>query len=141
MVKVALLCKTTLEESNTSYAQGGIAAVTYEPDSFEKTHTGYTLLLGDGHCNLAAVEKVIREAPDQIKELLSWGVDFDRTDDGKFDLHREGGHSEHRILHHKDNTGFEIQQSMVRKVKLIPMLRYLRIISPSKFLHSIIWAK
>jgi len=114
--KVALLCKTTLEESNTSYAQGGIAAVTYEPDSFEK-HIQDTLIAGDGHCNLAAVEKVIREAPDQIKELLSWGVDFDRTDDGKFDLHREGGHSEHRILHHKDNTGFEIQQSMVRKVK------------------------
>ena len=117
--KVALLCKTTLEESNTSYAQGGIAAVTYEPDSFEK-HIQDTLIAGDGHCNLAAVEKVIREAPDQIKELLSWGVDFDRTDDGKFDLHREGGHSEHRILHHKDNTGFEIQQSMVRKVKTHP---------------------
>ena len=117
--KVALLCKTTLEESNTSYAQGGIAAVTYEPDSFEK-HIQDTLIAGDGHCNLAAVEKVIREAPDQIKALLSWGVDFDRTDDGKFDLHREGGHSEHRILHHKDNTGFEIQQSMVREVKNHP---------------------
>ncbi len=117
--KVALLSKTTLDETNTSYAQGGIAAVTYNPDNFEK-HIQDTLIAGDGHCDLAAVEKVIKEAPDQIKELLSWGVDFDRTEDGKFDLHREGGHSEFRILHHKDNTGFEIQQSLVQKVRNTP---------------------
>ncbi|MDD3079631.1 MAG: L-aspartate oxidase [Paludibacter sp.] len=114
--KVALLCKTTLDESNTSFAQGGIAAVTYEPDNFEK-HIEDTLIAGDGHCNLEAVQKVIREAPAQIKELLSWGVDFDKTENGLFDLHREGGHSEFRILHHKDNTGYEIQQSLIRKVK------------------------
>lgn len=114
--KVALLCKTTLDESNTSYAQGGIASVMYEPDNFEK-HIQDTLIAGDGHCNLEAVEKVIREAPAQIEELLRWGVDFDKREDGLFDLHREGGHSEHRILHHKDNTGFEIQQSLVREVR------------------------
>lgn len=117
--KVALLCKTTLDESNTAYAQGGIASVTYEPDSFEK-HIEDTLIAGDGHCNRAAVEKVIREAPAQIEELLSWGVDFDRNEQGLFDLHREGGHSEHRILHHKDNTGFEIQKSLIRKIKSHP---------------------
>ncbi|MBP1675704.1 MAG: L-aspartate oxidase [Bacteroidetes bacterium] len=117
--KVALLCKTTLDESNTSYAQGGIAAVTYEPDNFEK-HIEDTLIAGDGHCNLAAVEKVVKEAPAQIKEMLSWGVDFDKTDEGLFDLHREGGHSEHRILHHKDNTGYEIQQSLIRKIRNNP---------------------
>lgn len=114
--KVALLCKTTLDESNTSYAQGGIATVMYEPDNFEK-HIQDTLIAGDGHCKLEAVEKVIREAPAQIEELLRWGVDFDKREDGLFDLHREGGHSEHRILHHKDNTGFEIQQSLVREVR------------------------
>ena len=114
--KVALLCKTTLDESNTSYAQGGIASVMYEPDNFEK-HIQDTLIAGDGHCNPEAVEKVIREAPAQIEELLRWGVDFDKREDGLFDLHREGGHSEHRILHHKDNTGFEIQQSLVREVR------------------------
>lgn len=117
--KVALLCKTTLDESNTSYAQGGIAAVTYEPDNFEK-HIEDTLIAGDGHCNLAAVEKVVKDAPAQIKEMLSWGVDFDKTDEGLFDLHREGGHSEHRILHHKDNTGYEIQQSLIRKIRNNP---------------------
>jgi len=114
--KVALLCKTNLDESNTSYAQGGIATVTYKPDNFEK-HIQDTLIAGDGHCDVEAVEKVIREAPSQIEELVRWGVDFDKTEQGLFDLHREGGHSEHRILHHKDNTGYEIQQSLVRKVR------------------------
>ncbi len=117
--KVALLCKTTLDESNTSYAQGGIASVTYEPDSFDK-HIQDTLIAGDGHCSIEAVEKVIREAPAQIEELINWGVDFDKDDNGKFDLHREGGHSEKRILHKKDNTGFAIQQSLVAQVKANP---------------------
>ncbi|KAB2828646.1 MAG: L-aspartate oxidase [Bacteroidales bacterium] len=117
--KVALLSKTVLDETNTSYAQGGIAAVTYEPDSFDK-HIDDTLIAGDGHCDLAAVEKVIREAPGQIEELLQWGVDFDRTPKGEFDLHKEGGHSEFRILHHKDNTGFEIQQSLIRRLRSDP---------------------
>ena len=114
--KVALLCKTTLSESNTSYAQGGIASVTYEPDTFAK-HIEDTLISGDGHCNLASVEKVIYGAPSQIEELLHWGVNFDKDEKGLFDLHREGGHSEHRILHHKDNTGYEIQESLIRQVK------------------------
>ena len=117
--KVALLCKTTLEESNTAFAQGGIAAVTYPPDNFEK-HIEDTLIAGDGHCSLPAVEKVITEAPSQIEELLNWGVDFDRDEKDKFDLHKEGGHSEFRILHHKDNTGYEIQQSLIREVKNHP---------------------
>ena len=117
--KVALLCKTTLDESNTTFAQGGIASVTYEPDSFDK-HIEDTLIAGDGHCNLEAVEKVIKEAPSQIKELLNWGVDFDKDENGLFDLHREGGHSEHRILHHKDNTGYEIQQSLIQEIKSHP---------------------
>lgn len=117
--KVALLCKTTLDESNTSYAQGGIASVMYEPDSFEK-HIEDTLIAGDGHCDLEVVKKVIKEAPSQIEELLRWGIDFDKNEEGLFDLHREGGHSEHRILHHKDNTGYEIQQSLIRQVKSHP---------------------
>ncbi|NDP20833.1 MAG: L-aspartate oxidase [Paludibacter sp.] len=117
--KVALLCKTTLNESNTSYAQGGIASVMYEPDSFEK-HIEDTVIAGDGHCNLEVVEKVIKEAPSQIEELLRWGIDFDKNEQGLFDLHREGGHSEHRILHHKDNTGYEIQQSLIHQVKAHP---------------------
>jgi L-aspartate oxidase len=114
--KVALLCKTKLHESNTSFAQGGIASVTYAPDNFEK-HIQDTLIAGDGHCDVKAVEKVVREAPGQIQELINWGVDFDKDKEGLFDLHKEGGHSEFRILHHKDNTGFEIQESLVEKVR------------------------
>jgi len=62
-----------LDDTNTSYAQGGIAAVTYSPDSFEK-HIADTIVAGDGHCDVAVVEKVIREAPQQIEELLGWGI-------------------------------------------------------------------
>lgn len=114
--KVALISKSTLDETNTRYAQGGIAAVTYEPDNFEK-HIEDTLIAGDGHCNESAVRKVIQEAPAQIEELISWGVDFDKDENGQFDLHKEGGHSEFRILHHKDNTGFEIQRSLIEKIR------------------------
>ena len=114
--KVALLCKSSLDESNTSFAQGGVATVMYEPDTFDK-HIQDTLVAGDGHCDLASVEKVVSEAPAQIEELVNWKVDFDKNADGKFDLHREGGHGEHRILHHKDNTGFEIQQSLNKMVR------------------------
>ncbi len=111
--KVALISKSSLNDTNTSYAQGGIAAVTYEPDSFEK-HIQDTLIAGDGHCNENAVRHVIEGAPAQIEELVNWGVDFDKNEKGQFDLHKEGGHSDFRILHHKDNTGFEIQRSLIR---------------------------
>lgn len=117
--KVALLCKTTLDESNTSFAQGGIAAVTSEEDSFEN-HIQDTLIAGDGHCRLEAVKQVICNAPAQIQELINWKVDFDKNEQGTFDLHREGGHGQHRILHHKDNTGFEIQQSLNKEVRQHP---------------------
>lgn len=118
--RVALLCKTTLEESNTSYAQGGIATVMYPPDSVEK-HISDTLIAGDGHCELDAVEQVIGKARREIDQLLNWGVDFDREENSdRFDLHKEGGHSEFRILHHKDNTGFEIQKSLNEKVRNHP---------------------
>ncbi|HPL76848.1 MAG TPA: FAD-dependent oxidoreductase, partial [Paludibacteraceae bacterium] len=113
--KVALICKTTLEESNTSLAQGGMAAVLYPPDNFEK-HIQDTLIAGDYINNIEAVKKVVYEAPKQIEELIRWGVKFDKAEDGKFDLHREGGHSEFRILHHKDNTGAEVQKRLNKKV-------------------------
>ena len=73
-------------------------------DNFDK-HIEDTMIAGDWISNRAAVEKVVREAPAQIEELIKWGVDFDKNEKGEFDLHREGGHSEFRILHHKDNTG------------------------------------
>ena len=120
--RVALVCKTTLDEANTALAQGGVASVTnLEVDDFDK-HIQDTMIAGDWLSDPKAVEKVVKGAPEQIRQLLEWGVDFDRRDDGKFDLHREGGHSEFRILHHADNTGYEIQQSLIRKVRENPYI-------------------
>ncbi|MDR0427377.1 MAG: L-aspartate oxidase [Dysgonamonadaceae bacterium] len=119
---VAVLCKTTLEEANTFYAQGGIASVTLPYDDFEK-HIQDTLIAGDGLCDKKVVEKVVREAPAQIEELIRWGVDFDKDQKGDFDLHKEGGHSEFRILHHKDNTGEEIQVSLIDAIKRNPNIQ------------------
>lgn len=120
--KVALVCKTTLDEANTALAQGGVASVTnLEVDDFDK-HIQDTMIAGDWLSDPQAVEKVVKGAPEQIRQLLEWGVDFDRREDGAFDLHREGGHSEFRILHHADNTGYEIQQSLIRKVRANPYI-------------------
>ncbi len=120
--RVGIICKTTLEEANTFFAQGGIASVTAPMDDFEK-HISDTLIAGDDCCNLTVVEKVVKEAPDQIAELIKWGVDFDKDEEGNFDLHKEGGHSEFRILHHKDTTGAEIQKSLIRSVKNHPNIK------------------
>jgi L-aspartate oxidase len=114
--RVALVSKTKLEESNTYYAQGGIAAVTHSPDTYQK-HVTDTLVAGDGLCNKEVVEMVISEAPERINELIKWGTEFDKTPDGEYDLAKEGGHSEKRILHHKDNTGYEIQRALIKQIR------------------------
>lgn len=117
--KVALICKTDIEEANTFYAQGGIASVTKSTDNFDK-HIEDTLICGGGLCDKEAVERVVCEAPAQIEELVNWGVNFDKENDGSYNLHREGGHSEFRILHHQDNTGAEIQDSLIKAIKSHP---------------------
>jgi L-aspartate oxidase len=114
--KVCIITKTNLEETNTSYAQGGIAAVTDSHDNFEK-HVQDTLIAGDGLNNEEVVRMVVSEAPEQIKTLINWGTQFDRESTGKYDLAKEGGHSEHRILHHKDQTGAEIQRALSERAK------------------------
>ena len=113
---VTVVTKGELVECNTNYAQGGICSVTYEPDSFEK-HIEDTLVCGAGRCDREAVEIVVREAPEAAADLISWGVRFDKREDGRFDLHREGGHSEHRILHHQDLTGAEIERALIERVR------------------------
>lgn len=130
--RVALICKTNLEEANTYFAQGGVASVTnLEVDNFDK-HIEDTMIAGDWLSDRAAVEKVVKGAPAQIQELIKWGVNFDKNENGDFDLHREGGHSEFRILHHKDNTGAEIQESLVKAVKTIRISIFLKIILQSR---------
>jgi len=118
--KVAIICKTDLEEANTYFAQGGIASVTnLKVDNFDK-HIEDTMIAGDWLNNREAVEMVVRKAPSQIQELIKWGVNFDKKENGEFDLHREGGHSEFRILHHQDNTGSEIQLSLIKAIQQHP---------------------
>ncbi|MCA1756225.1 MAG: L-aspartate oxidase [Bacteroidales bacterium] len=117
--RVTLISKVDIEESNTKYAQGGVASVMYEPDSIEK-HVEDTLKAGHGYCNEEVVRVVVSEGPARIRELVEMGVDFDRRQDGQFDLAREGGHTEHRVLHHKDNTGEAIESVLVKNAQAHP---------------------
>ena len=118
--RICMICKTGLEEANTAFAQGGIASVTdMEVDDFDK-HIEDTMIAGDFVSDRKAVKQVVRKAPEQIKELVQWGVNFDKKQDGRFDLHREGGHSEFRILHHADDTGAEIQRGLMAAVRANP---------------------
>ena len=118
--KICIICKTTLDEANTAFAQGGVASVTnLKVDNFEK-HIEDTMIAGDYISDRKAVEQVVRNAPAQIAELVKWGVNFDKKENGEFDLHREGGHSEFRILHHADDTGAEIQRGLMEAVRNTP---------------------
>lgn len=112
---IVIVTKANEDESNTKYAQGGVAIVLdKEEDSFKK-HIKDTLIAGDGLCDEGVVEIVVKEGPDRLKELLLWGANFDINDAGKFDLGKEGGHSEYRIVHHKDITGYEIERALLSK--------------------------
>jgi L-aspartate oxidase len=96
----------------------------YSPDNYEK-HIADTLTAGAGINNEKIVRITITESTERIKELIEWGTNFDRDKSGKYALAREGGHSEYRILHHKDNTGFEIQRALGKKVKQHPNIEIL----------------
>jgi L-aspartate oxidase len=117
--KVCILTKSDASECSTKYAQGGIAAVMYDNDSYEK-HINDTLIAGAGLCDLESVKITITESTDRIKELIEWGTNFDKKQTGVYDLAKEGGHSEYRILHHRDNTGFEIERALLEKVRSHP---------------------
>lgn len=108
---VHIVTKKEKAESNTNYAQGGIAAVLGPPDSFAQ-HIEDTLLAGAGLCRQETVETVVREGPDRVRELMEWGVQFTRRGEA-LELGREGGHRQHRILHAKDLTGREIERALI----------------------------
>jgi L-aspartate oxidase len=114
--KVTVVTKANLDDTNTRYAQGGIAAVFSEPDNFKK-HIKDTLIAGGGICNEEVVRMVVHEAPERIKDLIDLGVSFDKKEDGTYDLAKEGGHTESRILHHKDKTGEAIQKTLIEQVR------------------------
>ena len=113
---VYMITKSSEDESNTKYAQGGIAAVMHAPDTFEK-HIEDTLNCGDGLCKEQIVRMVVEESTTCIEELIAMGAQFDKNEQGEYDLAREGGHSEHRVLHYKDATGFEIERVLLEKAK------------------------
>ena len=113
---LTIVTKRNEDESSTKYAQGGVAVVSdHEDDSFQK-HIQDTLVAGDGLCDRAIVEMVIKEGPERLKELIHWGANFDLDSQGKLDLGKEGGHSEYRVVHHKDITGREIERALLQRV-------------------------
>ena len=113
--KVLIITKANADESNTKYAQGGIAGVLQGPDSFEE-HIQDTLTAGAGLCDEKVVRMVITEGADRIKEIIEWGTRFDKNEAGSFDLAKEGGHSKHRVLHYKDATGNEIERALLAQI-------------------------
>ena len=125
---VAVVTKRGALDSNSNWAQGGIACVTSDEDSIEQ-HVQDTLIAGAGLCNEAAVRTIVTEGPERIDELVNWGVHFDQKEakDGhlEFDLTREGGHSQRRVLHAADATGREISEKLLAAVRAEPNITLL----------------
>ena len=120
---ITILTKANTDETNTKYAQGGIAVVNdLEHDSFQK-HIEDTLVAGDGLCNERVVGIVVKEGPLRVDEIIAWGAKFDKDNEGGYMRGKEGGHSEFRILHYKDITGFEIERALVAEAKLYPNIQ------------------
>src|SRR5436305_3841972 len=116
---VLVVTKDRITESNSSYAQGGIAGVLAPEDRFEN-HVEDTLVAGDGLCDRDVVEMVVREAPAQIERLVNWGTKFDE-ENGSLALTREGGHSHRRIVHALgDSTGFEVMRAIIATARNAP---------------------
>ena len=113
---VAVVTKKASAESNTNYAQGGIAAVMDPADSVED-HVRDTLVAGAGLCDEEVVRLVVTEGPERVRELMALGAEFDRERGGDLHLGREGGHSAHRIVHAADMTGREVEQTLLAKVR------------------------
>ncbi len=121
--KVTMLTKRTVDASNSSWAQGGIAAVWSADDSYEQ-HIQDTLVAGAGLCRRDAVEITVREAPARIRDLIDLGTRF-TTQGAEYDLHREGGHSHRRILHAEDFTGQEMVRALLAACRADPNIEIL----------------
>jgi len=113
---VILITKKEKAESNTAYAQGGIASVFHPKDSYHQ-HIEDTIQAGNGLCNINAVRMMVERGPSLINELQELGVEFTRTPEGYFDLGREGGHHRKRIVHVKDHTGKDVETALLNAIK------------------------
>lgn len=118
---VCVLTKSEIQESNTNYAQGGIAAAVGESDSWE-IHERDTLVAGAGLCDVEAVRYLVQNGPNAIDWLKELGTSFDRQNGEGYALGREGGHTRNRIVHHRDNTGAEIERAVVEAVRNHPKI-------------------
>ncbi len=118
---VAILTKKNKADSNTNWAQGGIAVVTAQTDDFAK-HVADTLSAGDGLCDRKVVKQIVSDGPERVRELIDLGLKFSRDGDGAYDLGREGGHSERRILHVKDMTGKAIEDALTKSIAREPRI-------------------
>ena len=118
---VAILTKKAKADSSTNWAQGGIAVVTGQTDDFDK-HVNDTLVAGDGLCDEKVVREIVRDGPARVKELIDLGLKFSRDADGSYDLGREGGHSERRVLHVKDMTGKAIEAALIKALSREPRI-------------------
>ncbi|MDT8309428.1 MAG: L-aspartate oxidase [Bacteroidales bacterium] len=115
--KVCIVTKDEPKESATKYAQGGIAAVMYDYDSYEK-HINDTMIAGDDLNDIDVVRMTIKQSTARINDLIEWGVDFDKDrKTGNYHLSKEGGHSEFRVLHYKDKTGLKIEEALLAAVR------------------------
>jgi L-aspartate oxidase len=124
---VTVLTKAASGEANTAYAQGGIASVWSVDDSFE-SHVDDTLRAGAGLCNRSAVETIVRDGPEAVRELIALGTCFTRIEEGgedEYDLGREGGHTHRRVLHAQDLTGREIMRALGEAAAARPNIRVL----------------
>jgi L-aspartate oxidase len=120
-IPVTLITKKTRAESNTNYAQGGIACVMAPLDDFE-AHIQDTLIAGDGLCNPQTVAAIIQEGPKRVQSLMEWGVHFSKNPNEEWDLGQEGGHSKRRILHVKDMTGAAIEKALLKATSQHPLI-------------------
>jgi L-aspartate oxidase len=120
---VLVVAKDSLRESSSEYAQGGVAVALSDEDDVS-LHEADTLAAGDGLCNVEAVRALVREGPDEIRRLIDWGAEFDRSE-GRLDFAREGAHSRRRVLHsHGDSTGREIARALYQVASALPNVTF-----------------
>ncbi len=131
---VIVFSKKDIDYCNTDKAQGGVAVVLNEGDDYKK-HIEDTLKAGAGLCNREAVETLVKEGPERVKELISWGANFDKNENGSLDFTREAAHSVNRIIHALgDATGHEVEQTLLRKAKTFSNMEF----KPFKMLARIL---
>ncbi|MBX2841057.1 MAG: L-aspartate oxidase [Flammeovirgaceae bacterium] len=123
--KITVVTKAEEGESNTKYAQGGIAVVIDQDEDSFKKHIEDTLIAGDGLCDKEVVKMVVKKGPKRFWEIIGWGAEFDKQSSGEYDLGREGGHSVNRIVHHKDITGLEMSRKLINQINAMPNIEVL----------------